>query len=140
MDQALTTHYDNFVKRIFTTLIYSTRCKSIRWTILSQLSLGELCLRTKWTILSVMCGVDVFHEHFEHMFRACTEARPQDYVMQACGNELEGLLAEDGGEGSLSDIEVLSFMRTLHFLVDVERPQVIVIIIIIGDLFIDNNN
>jgi len=61
--------------------------------------------------------------------------------MQACGDELEGLLAEDGGEGGLSDIEVLSFMRTLHFLVDVERPQVIVvIIIIIGDLFIDNNN
>jgi len=47
--------------------------------------------------------------------------------MQACGDELEGLLAE-GGAGNLSDIEVLSFMRTLHFLVDVERPQVIIII------------
>lgn len=61
-------HYDNFVKRIFATIIYSTRVKSIRWTLLSQLSTGQLCLRTKWLILAIMVGIDVFHENFENSF------------------------------------------------------------------------
>lgn len=132
MDEAFMTHYDNFVKRIFTTIIYSTRCKSIRWTILSQLNIGELCLRTKWTILSIMCGVDVFHENFEHLFQQSQQQqeqdqspKPQDYVMQSCANDLENLLAQnDTSSGNLSDIELLSFMRTLHFLIDVNKPQV----------------
>ncbi len=55
-------HYDMFVnKRIFATIIYSTRVKSIRWTLLSQLNISQLCLGTKWLILSIMTGIDVFH-------------------------------------------------------------------------------
>ena len=123
------THYDNYVKRIFTTIIYSTRCRAIRWTILSQLKLGELCLRTKWSILSIMCGVDVFHENFEHLFQASTEKsadqpKPQDYVMQSCQNDLEALLTQADDNSNLSDMELLSFMRTLHFLIDINQTQV----------------
>ncbi len=124
-------HYDNFVKRIFTTLIYSTRCRSIRWTILSQLNLSELCLRTKWAILSIMCGIDVFHENFEHLFHASTasqprhdEPKPQDYVEQACKNDLENLISNNEDSNSLNDMELLSFIRTLHFLIDVKRQTV----------------
>ena len=137
-DESFLTHYDTFVKRIFATIIYTSRCKSIRWIVLSQLNIGELCLRTKWVILSIMCGVDVFHENFEHLFNQSTggggggggggqQPKPQDYIMQSCQNDLESLLGLDNKENTkenLSDIELLSFMRTLHFLINLNKPQV----------------
>ena len=125
-------HFDHFVKRIFTTIIYSSRVKSIRWIILSQLNVGDLCLRTKWLILSIMCGIDVFHHNFEHLFNdteAVGSPKPKDYVLQAVQNDLEALLSHPETLESatschkLSDIELLSFMRTLHFLIDVNESQ-----------------
>ena len=44
-DSSLQLHFDNFVKRIFTTIIYSSRVKSIRWIILSQLNIGSLIVK-----------------------------------------------------------------------------------------------
>jgi hypothetical protein len=116
-------HFDHFVKRIFTTIIYSSRVKSIRWIILSQLNIGELCLRTKWMILSIMCGIDVFHQNFEHLFNDSIstnnsvhkKTKAKDYIIQAAQNDLEALLASYQEE--LTHIELLSFMRTLHFLI-----------------------
>ena len=76
-----------------------------------------------------MCGVDVFHENFEHLFQASTEKsadqpKPQDYVMQSCQNDLEALLTQADDNSNLSDMELLSFMRTLHFLIDINQTQV----------------
>ena len=130
-DSSLQLHFDHFVKRIFTTIIYSSRVKSIRWIILSQLSIGELCLRTKWLILSIMCGIDVFHHNFEHLFNDSIstsntniKAKPKDYVLQAVQNDLEALLNTDTNNcHKLSDIELLSFMRTLHFLISFREKQ-----------------
>jgi hypothetical protein len=132
---SLQLHFDHFVKRIFTTIIYSSRVKSIRWIILSQLSVGELCLRTKWLILSIMCGIDVFHQNFEYLFNdtvttsanTSNKVKPKDYVLQALQNDLEALLAHQENVDThnfhkLSDIELLSFMRTLHFLISF-RPN-----------------
>ena len=134
-DSSLQLHFDHFVKRIFTTIIYSSRVKSIRWIILSQLNIGELCLRTKWLILSIMCGIDVFHQNFEHLFNDSistsninNKVKPKDYVLQAVQNDLESLLSHQENVDTnnchkLSDIELLSFMRTLHFLISFRRPS-----------------
>jgi hypothetical protein len=130
----LQSQYDHFVKRIFTTIIYSSRVKSIRWTILSQLNIGSLCLRTKWLILSIMCGIDVFHQNFEHLFNSSSSnsidnPKAKDYVLQACQNDLETLLSQDSGTSSqesgqtLSDMELVSFMRTLHFLINLNKSS-----------------
>ena len=144
-------HYDHFVKRLFTTIIYSTRMRSMRWTILSQLDIGSLCLRTKWILLSIMTGIDVYHSNFVDLFntdllttgasggqragsttvRSSTRANsipavstntPKDYILQACNNDLESLLSPSHQESvsdgqKLTEIELLSFLKTLHFLV-----------------------
>lgn len=132
-------HYDMFVKRIFATIIYSTRVKSIRWTLLSQLNISQLCLRTKWLILSIMTGIDVFHENFENLFNkiiqnsimnSSSAEMPQDFISQSCENDLESILNGDSSSydnesrnQSLSDIELLSFMRSIHFLINLEKKQ-----------------
>lgn len=114
-------HYDNFIKRIFTTIIYSPRLRSIRWTILNQLNISKLNLNTKWVLLSIMCGIDVFHPHFELIFSSDVQNKPADYIQQACSNDLESILVRDSS--NTSDIELLSFMKTLHFLIDLEPGE-----------------
>jgi len=78
-----------------------------------------------------MCGIDVFHENFEHLFHASAslkhgqeEPKPQDYVEQACKNDLENLISNAEDCHKLLDMELLSFIRTLHFLVDVSSQSV----------------
>ncbi|CAF0782953.1 unnamed protein product [Brachionus calyciflorus] len=114
----LRTHYDNFIKRIFTTILYSARLKSIRWTILNQFNIGKLNLKTKWLLLSIMCGIDVFHPNFEIFFKA-ENTRPIDYINQSLLNDLEYILVKESS--NTNDIELLTFLRTLHFLIDLEN-------------------
>jgi hypothetical protein len=142
-----TAHYNNFLTRIFTTVIYSPRLASIRWTVLSQLlntrHSGQLTLATKWLVLSIMCGIDAFHEqfydtfvrdrqHYERLrtagsggYHKMTGRSPKDYILQACETELEAMLTNENTElvnasNSNVDIELLSFIRTVHFLIDLE--------------------
>jgi hypothetical protein len=126
-------------KRIFATIIYSTRVKSIRWTLLSQLNISQLCLITKWLILSIMTGIDVFHENFEILFNkiiqnsvmnSSSAEMPQDFISQLCENDLESILNGDSSSYDnesrnqcLSDIELLSFMRSILFLINLEKKQ-----------------
>lgn len=64
-------NYEHFLKRMITTIVYSSRLRSMRWTLLSQLNIGKLDLATKWLLLAVMCGIDVFHAEFEARFQVC---------------------------------------------------------------------
>lgn len=68
-DEAIRDDYEAFLKRIISTIIYSSRLRSIRWTLLSQLNIGKLDLNTKWLLLAVMCGIDVYHPQFVEIFR-----------------------------------------------------------------------
>ncbi|RNA18051.1 ectopic P granules 5 -like protein [Brachionus plicatilis] len=117
---SLRVHYDNFVKRIFTTIIYSPRLKSIRWTILNQFNIGKLNLKTKWLLLSIMCGIDVFHPNFELIFNS-ESIHPAEYINQSLHNDLEHILVKESS--SCSDIELLSFMKSLHFLIDLDSAS-----------------
>ena len=124
-------HCDHFVKRIFTTIIYSPRVKSIRWTILSNLNLNSLSLNTKWLILSIMCGIDVYHPNFESIFNDTTsfdnnmyQIKKKDYILQACTNDLENILSEYQENGVLLTHELLSYMRTLHFLINLNHNDI----------------
>jgi len=87
-----------------------------------------------------MCGIDVFHQNFEYLFNDTmttsantsnnnnsNKVKPKDYVLQALQNDLETLLSHQENVDTqnfhkLSDIELLSFMRTLHFLISF-RPN-----------------
>lgn len=66
---AIRDNYENFLKRIISTIVYSARLRPIRWTLLSQLNIGKLDLNTKWLLLAIMCGIDVYHSEFEAVFR-----------------------------------------------------------------------
>lgn len=118
--------YDQFIKRIITTIIYTPRLKSVRWTILNQLNIGKLNLATKWLLLSIMCGIDVYHPHFERIFYSKTTDNISACIMQSCQNDLEAILEsgyEDAatmGNNSNNHMELISFMRTLHFLIDLD--------------------
>ena len=97
-------------------------------------------------ILSIMCGIDVFHQNFEHLFNdtisnntahaashqqaSKNKPKPKDYVIQAAQNDLETLLSQENNPNSdahnchkLTDIELLSFMRTLHFLICLSQSK-----------------
>ena len=116
----LSRHYDNFVKRIFTTIIYSTRLKSIRWTILNQFNIGKLNIQTKWLLLSIMCGIDVFHANFELEFNSnCVH--PAEYINQSIETDLEHILVKESA--NCSHIELISFLKSLHFLIDLNSPH-----------------
>jgi hypothetical protein len=124
-------HCDHFVKRIFTTIIYSPRVKSIRWTILSNLNLNSLSLNTKWLILSIMCGIDVYHPNFESIFNDINsfdnnmcQIKKKDYILQACKNDLENILSEYQENGVLLTHELLSYLRTLHFLINLNHNDI----------------
>ena len=143
-------HYNNFIARIFSTVIYSPRLASLRWTILSQLltNSNKLTLSTKWLVLSLMCGVDVYHENFyetyirdqqhyerlsiHHPLQAKNDNQhhhsPKEYILQSCDTELEAILtgenaANVANSNSQIDIELLSFIRTIHFLIDLENSK-----------------
>jgi hypothetical protein len=142
-------HYNNFITRIFTTVIYSPRLASLRWTILSQLltNSSKLTLSTKWLVLSIMCGIDVYHENFydtfvrdqQHYERLTSSNShfelnssiirgyhsPKEYILQACETELEAMLTNENTDmantsNSNVDMELLSFIRTVHFLIDLD--------------------
>lgn len=68
-DDAIRDNYEAFLRRIISTIIYSSRLRSIRWTLLSHLNIGKLDLNTKWLLLAVMCGIDVYHANFVEIFR-----------------------------------------------------------------------
>lgn len=68
-DEAIRENYEAFLTRIVSTIIYSSRLRSIRWTLLSHLKIGKLDLNTKWMLLAVMCGIDVYHPNFSDTFR-----------------------------------------------------------------------
>jgi hypothetical protein len=132
-------HYEQLLKRTIITIIYSPRLRSIRWTVLCQLDLASLNMRSKWIILSMMCGIDVFNSNFETMFNSSLDfntqasaststalVKPRDYIVQACEHDLESMLAanhlkkqyvQEAISPALSDIELLSFMRAVHFLI-----------------------
>jgi hypothetical protein len=146
-------HYNNFITRIFTTVIYSPRLASLRWTVLSQLltNSSRLTLSTKWLVLSIMCGIDVYHEnfydtfvrdqqHYERLSSASSSSYSEfgsssnthrghhsmkEYILQACETELETILTNENTDMASSsnsnvDIELLLFIRTVHFLIDLD--------------------
>jgi hypothetical protein len=119
-DDVVRQHFDSFGKRVFTTIVYAPSVHSLRWTVLSQLDLHELGLATKWLLLSILCGIDVFHPNFCHLFGAddiTGQNRPalRGYVEEACrSGDLERMFAQQ----ELTDVELLSYIKTLHFLVD----------------------
>lgn len=61
--------YESFLKRIISSIVYSSRLRPIRWTLLSQLNIGKLDLTTKWLLLAIMCGIDVYHPGFQDVFK-----------------------------------------------------------------------
>lgn len=140
-------HYNNFIVRLFSTLIYSPRLTSIRWTIICQLLTNNGCTRqltlsTKWLMLSLMCGIDVYHQNFYDMYirdisqfehlqvHTPTEQAnhsPKEYILQSCDSELETILTNDDStmnSNSQSDVELLSFIRALHFLLDLDNVNI----------------
>ena len=128
-DKDVRQHFDSFGKRIFTTLVYAPSVHSLRWTVLSQLDLHELGLATKWLLLSILCGIDVFHPNFYHILfngnaNVSSASSLRTYVEEACrSGELERMFAQLEEQQQLSDVELLSYLKTLHFLVDLNNAR-----------------
>jgi hypothetical protein len=71
------------------------------------------------------------------MFKSKLENSVSEYVLQSCQNDLEAILNENPSNGedltgtastttttnANTDVEWLSFMRTVHFLIDLETSE-----------------
>lgn len=79
---AIRDNYESFLKRIVSTIIYSSRLRSIRWTLLSHLKIGKLDLGSKWLLLAVMCGIDVYYSGFDDVFRVIIRISQRLYSLK----------------------------------------------------------
>ena len=113
-ERSITKHYDDFVKRICIKLMYYKNMNSIRWSLLSLFHrISELSLNTKWTLLSLMCGIDIYNVNFNFNLN-----KAKSFIKQAYKYNLEEYI---GKSKLLSDNELISYLRTLHFLIDLSN-------------------
>ena len=68
----------------------------------------------------------------QSIFQSKLQSNVAEYILQSCRNDLEAILNENPSNGedlnpisanSNNDVEWLSFMRTVHFLIDLESNE-----------------
>lgn len=107
-------HYDKFMQRLLVRIVYSYELNTLKWSTLAYLTeIKYLSNNSKWLLLLLVVGIDVFHRNFQYYLQMST-AQSVKYISQSCKYDLEEII----GYSKLSDYQLLSFLRTLNNIAD----------------------
>jgi hypothetical protein len=105
----LQAYYDDHMRSIYVKFLYSTRLKSMRFTILSLMNVdfNLIALHTKWFMLCALCGIDVLNECFTLDYNTDD---PMRFIDDSVDFYMEDNLRH------FNDLELVSFIKIIQLI------------------------